>query len=271
MFERFTDRARRVLVLAQEEAKAMRHNFIGTEHVLLGLISEGEGVAAKALVQLGFDLDETRTRVAELIGPSTDDAGEVLEKPPFTPRSKKVLELALREALTLDHNYIGTEHLLLGVVKEGEGVAAQLLTAKGAEPTAVRAAVLRLLAKHGLPKGISKTHTPAGAAVNFAVAAAAGSNPIGSHHYLLVLASDASSLAGKILAGHGVTAQVVREQIDALGTDGTSDAAPPRFEATTTDGTVVIRITDPDLAEKVRTGALAVSFTAPAPDEPPAT
>ncbi|MGH8921240.1 MAG: Clp protease N-terminal domain-containing protein, partial [Actinomycetes bacterium] len=113
MFERFTDRARRVLVLAQEEARLLNHNFIGTEHILLGLIHEGEGVAAKALEQLGISLEAVREKVEETIGPAgTSPAGS----PPFTPRAKKVLELSLREALQLGHNYIGTEHMLLGLV-----------------------------------------------------------------------------------------------------------------------------------------------------------
>ena len=123
MFERFSDRARRVLVYAQEEARLLNHNFIGTEHVLLGLIREGDGVAAKALASLDINLDVVREKVEETIGP----AGTSLTgSPPFTPRAKKVLELSLREALQLGHNYIGTEHVLLGLVREGEGVAAQV-------------------------------------------------------------------------------------------------------------------------------------------------
>ena len=130
MFERFTDRARRVLVLAQEEARLLNHSFIGTEHILLGLIHEGEGVAAKALEQLGVSLEAVREKVEETIGLSgTAPTGS----PPFTPRAKKVLELSLREALQLGHNYIGTEHMLLGLVREGEGVAAQVLVSLGAD------------------------------------------------------------------------------------------------------------------------------------------
>jgi ATP-dependent Clp protease ATP-binding subunit ClpC len=121
VFERFTDRARRVLVLAQEEARLLNHSFIGTEHILLGLIHEGEGVAAKALESLGISLEAVREKVEETIGMAgTAPSGS----PPFTPRAKKVLELSLREALQLGHSYIGTEHMLLGLVREGEGVAA---------------------------------------------------------------------------------------------------------------------------------------------------
>ncbi len=142
MFERFTDRARRVLVLAQEEARLLNHNFIGTEHILLGLIHEGEGVAAKALESLGISLEAVREKVEELIGPA---AGAAAGSPPFTPRAKKVLELSLREALQLGHNYIGTEHMLLGLVREGEGVAAQVLTSLGADLPRVRQQVISIL------------------------------------------------------------------------------------------------------------------------------
>ena len=124
MFERFTDRARRVVVLAQDEAKALNHNYIGTEHLLLGLISEGEGVAAKALESLDISLEAVRAQVEEIIGHGTSTpTGHI----PFTPRAKKVLELSLREALQMNHSYIGTEHILLGLIREGEGVAAQVL------------------------------------------------------------------------------------------------------------------------------------------------
>ena len=142
MFERFTDRARRVLVLAQEEARLLNHNFIGTEHILLGLIHEGEGIAAKALEQLGVTLEAVREKVEETIGP----AGSAPTcSPPFTPRAKKVLELSLREALQLGHNYIGTEHMLLGLVREGEGVAATVLQSLGADLPRVRQQVIQLL------------------------------------------------------------------------------------------------------------------------------
>ncbi|MDA8277388.1 MAG: ATP-dependent Clp protease ATP-binding subunit [Actinomycetota bacterium] len=142
MFERFTDRARRVLVLAQEEARLLNHNFIGTEHILLGLIHEGEGVAAKALESLGISLEAVREKVDELIGPATTPAAG---SPPFTPRAKKVLELSLREALQLGHNYIGTEHMLLGLVREGEGVAARVLISLGADLSRVRQQVIQIL------------------------------------------------------------------------------------------------------------------------------
>ncbi|MBP2436612.1 ATP-dependent Clp protease ATP-binding subunit [Microbacterium amylolyticum] len=142
MFERFTDRARRVVVLAQEEAKMLNHNYIGTEHILLGLIHEGEGVAAKALESLDISLDAVREQVQDIIGQGQQQpTGHI----PFTPRAKKVLELSLREALQLGHNYIGTEHILLGLIREGEGVAAQVLVKLGADLNKVRQQVIQLL------------------------------------------------------------------------------------------------------------------------------
>ena len=143
MFERFTDRARKVVVLAQEEARMLNHNYIGTEHILLGLIHEGEGVAAKSLESLGISLEGVRSQVNEIIGQGQQaPSGHI----PFTPRAKKVLELSLREALQLGHNYIGTEHILLGLIREGEGVAAQVLVKLGAELTRVRQQVIQLVA-----------------------------------------------------------------------------------------------------------------------------
>ena len=142
MFERFTDRARRVVVLAQEEARMLNHNYIGTEHILLGLIHEGEGVAAKGLEALNISLEGVRAQVEEIIGQGQQaPSGHI----PFTPRAKKVLELSLREALQLGHNYIGTEHILLGLIREGEGVAAQVLVKLGADLNRVRQQVIQLL------------------------------------------------------------------------------------------------------------------------------
>ena len=146
MFERFTDRARRVVVLSQEEARLLNHNYIGTEHILLGLIQEREGVAAKALESLKISLESVRGQVEEIIGRGgTSPSGHI----PFTPRAKKILELSLREALKLKHNYIGTEHILLGLLREGEGVAAQVLVKLGADLGGVREQVIQLLEAPG--------------------------------------------------------------------------------------------------------------------------
>jgi ATP-dependent Clp protease ATP-binding subunit ClpC len=145
MFERFTDRARRVVVLAQAEAGKLNHNYIGTEHLLLGMMNEGDGIAAQALTSLGVRLDAVRDRVKEIVGPGQDDhaqSGNI----PFTRRAKKVLELSLRESLQLGHDYIGTEHILLGIVREGHGVAAQVLADLGADLNRVRQAVVQLVA-----------------------------------------------------------------------------------------------------------------------------
>ena len=142
MFERFTDRARRVVVLAQDEARSLEHNYIGTEHILLGLIREGEGVAAKALEMANISLEGVRNQVIEIIGKGENDSKDHI---PFTPRAKKVLELSMREALQLGHNYIGTEHILLGLIREGEGVANQVLTNLGADLGSIRQNVIHLL------------------------------------------------------------------------------------------------------------------------------
>ena len=173
MFERFTDRARRVVVLAQEEARMLNHNYIGTEHILLGLIHEGEGVAAKALESLDISLQGVREKVQEKIGPGQNaPSGHI----PFTPRAKKVLELSLREALQLGHNYIGTEHILLGLIREGEGVAAQVLVEMNADLNKVRQQVIQLLSGYsggnqgekagaGVGQGSSQEGTPSGSVV----------------------------------------------------------------------------------------------------------
>ncbi|MEI8049832.1 MAG: ATP-dependent Clp protease ATP-binding subunit [Actinomycetes bacterium] len=168
MFERFTDRARRVLVLAQEEARLLNHSFIGTEHILLGLIHEGEGVAAKSLESLNITLEAVREKVEETIGMTgTPPSGS----PPFTPRAKKVLELSLREALQLGHSYIGTEHMLLGLVREGEGVAAQVLVSLGADLGKVRQQVIQMMSGYqgkeaaGAAPGASTTESGSGSAV----------------------------------------------------------------------------------------------------------
>jgi ATP-dependent Clp protease ATP-binding subunit ClpA len=146
MFEKFTERARQVIVLAQEEARMLNHDYIGTEHLLLGLIHEGEGVAARALESLGISLEDVRQNVEEIIGRGQETpSGHI----PFTPRAKKVLELSLRESQHLGHDYIGTEHILLGLIREGEGVAAQVLVKLGADRSRVRQQVLQLLGERG--------------------------------------------------------------------------------------------------------------------------
>ena len=197
MFERFADRARRVVVLAQEEARMLNHNYIGTEHLLLGLVHEGEGIAARALESLGITLNSVREQVQDIIGPGANaPSGHI----PFTPRAKKVLELSMREAIQLNHGYIGTEHILLGMVRANEGVANQVLAKLGVEPAAVRQAVMDLISGYpgngdsketaGVGAGNSREGTPAGSTIldqfgrNLTAAAREGQlDPvIGRHH-----------------------------------------------------------------------------------------
>lgn len=174
MFERFTDRARRVVVLAQEEARALNHNYIGTEHILLGLIHEGEGVAAKALESMGISLEAVRTEVEDIIGTGGHPPSGYI---PFTPRAKKVLELALREALQLGHKYIGTEHILLGLIREGEGVAAQVLVKLGADLSRVRQQVIQLLSGYEGTEPEAAPDEPATAGVGSSSDSASAGKP----------------------------------------------------------------------------------------------
>jgi ATP-dependent Clp protease ATP-binding subunit ClpC len=161
LFERFTDRARQVITLAQQEARGLAHNYIGTEHLLLGLLREREGLAAQVLESLDVDIGPVRDAVRRIVGPGEEAVpGQI----PFTPRTKKVLELALREALTLNHNYIGTEHILLGLVGENEGVGARILAEAGLEPERIRNAVIRKLSEYGPPSGPRKPPGEAGPA-----------------------------------------------------------------------------------------------------------
>jgi hypothetical protein len=253
MFERFTDRARRVVVLAQEEARGLNHNYIGTEHLLLGLLEPG-GVAAQALDRFGMTATSTREEVkARVRLGSEPPKGRI----PFTPRAKKVLELSLREALKLSHNYIGTEHILLGLVleaeaqagtREGPGVAAQILTEHAGDLLAVRQAVLDLLpaaeALHGRrwlrrrtevapgagaeeagepggPAGMPTT--PAGDASLAEAARLAGNDPVGSHHLLLAALADPDSAAAKTLTALGVNLDQARAALRNAEVAGTSD------------------------------------------------
>ena len=191
MFERFTDRARRVIVLAQEEARMLNHNYIGTEHILLGLIHEGEGVAAKALESMGISLEDVRREVEEIIGQgSQPHTGHI----PFTPRAKKVLELSLREGLQMGHKYIGTEFLLLGLIREGDGVAAQVLTKLGADLPRVRQQVIQLLSGYeggqqegGSSNGQGSGPVGAGAGAGAGAGGRGGSGGSGERSNSLVL------------------------------------------------------------------------------------
>jgi ATP-dependent Clp protease ATP-binding subunit ClpC len=249
MFERFTNRARHAVVLAQEEARRLGHNYIGTEHILLGLLGEPEGVACRALQGFGMSLEGVRGEVAAIVGAGTGTPGGHI---PFTPRAKKTLELSLREALQLRHNYIGTEHILLGVIREGEGVAAQVLQ-QHAELSQVRAAVLDLVPAVGdeptgarrwlrRRRGSAGPGEPAevGAGVEHAVLNAtpavdatlseatrmAGPEPVGSHHLLLAALADPDTAAARALTALGVDLDQAKEALSSADIAGTSDEPP---------------------------------------------
>jgi len=230
MFERFTSRARNAVVLAQEEARQLDHNYIGTEHILLGLLRERDSVAGRALIRLGVSLEAARSSVEQIIGRGGHLAPE--GHIPFTPRAKKVLELSLREALQLGHNYIGTEHILLGLVREGEGVAAQVLIQRGAGLDRVRKAVLDELGRvGGTPGATNIQRTPAAEEVLAAAQEISGPAPMGSHHLLEALARADDSLAAKVLSALGVDADTLAAKIDELGIDGTRDLTPEQAAA----------------------------------------
>jgi ATP-dependent Clp protease ATP-binding subunit ClpC len=259
MFERFTDRARRVVVLSQEEARRLKHHYIGTEHILLGLLGEADGVAARALTGLGMSLESAREEAAELVPPGSV---QLTSHIPFTPRAKKTLELSLREALQLNHNYIGTEHLLLGLIREGEGeqggrdegVAVKMLT-RHAELPAIRTAVLNLLPpasgeapamrrwRRARPVGLGDltlreagvertaeyaglNATPAADVTLSEAARLAGTQPVGSHHLLLATLADPESAAARTLTVLGVNLDHAREALRDVDVTGTSDELP---------------------------------------------
>ena len=213
MFERFTDRARRVVVLAQEEARMLNHNYIGTEHILLGLIHEGEGVAAKGLESLGISLEAVRSQVEEIIGQGQQaPSGHI----PFTPRAKKVLELSLREALQLGHNYIGTEHILLGLIHEGEGVAAKGLESLGISLEAVRSQVEEIIGQGQQAPSGHIPFTPRAKKVlelSLREALQLGHNYIGTEHILLGLIREGEGVAAQVLVKLGADLSRVRQQV----------------------------------------------------------
>jgi ATP-dependent Clp protease ATP-binding subunit ClpA len=246
MFERFTSRARHVVVLAQEEARRLGHNYIGTEHVLLGLFGEPEGAAGRVLAGFGMSLEATRGEVTAIV---STGAGAPSGHIPFTPRAKKTLELALREAVQLQHNYIGTEHILLGLIREGEGIAAQILR-QHADLLAIRTAVLDLVPTGSAEAGgrgrrwlrrrvaasPSEPGAPAEQAVLNATPAAdttlseaarlAGAQPVGSHHLLLAALADPDTAAARALSALGVDLDQAREVLRSADVTGTSDELP---------------------------------------------
>jgi ATP-dependent Clp protease ATP-binding subunit ClpA len=283
MFERFTSRARHVVVLAQEEARRLHHNYIGTEHVLLGLLGEPEGYAGRVLAGFGISLDGTRDEVKAIVGTgSAEPKGHI----PFTPRAKKTLELSLREALALHHNYIGTEHILLGVIREGEGVGAQILR-QHADLAAIRMAVLDLVpggkseAARGrrwllrrragaapgeaadLGEQTELRTTPAADTSLSEAARLAGTQPVGSHHLLLAALTDANTAAAKALAALGVDLDQAREALRGADVTGTSDEQPEeagrrQMVIHVADDKLTIEATDPVIIESGRAALNAV-------------
>jgi ATP-dependent Clp protease ATP-binding subunit ClpA len=244
MFERFTNRARRVIVLAQDEARDMRHNYIGTEHILLGLLGVPDGMAGRALEHFGMTLAPIREETASRVGLG---AAPVSGRIPFTPRAKKVLELSLREALELHHNYIGTEHLLLGLLREGEGVGVNIIREHATDLLRVRLLLLDLLPpvtqaapgpgrrwlrrRPEAPTTVTDepeelSTTPAADTSLNEAARLAGSAPVGSHHLLLAALADPDTAAAKVLATLGVDLDQAREALRAADVTGTTDELP---------------------------------------------
>jgi ATP-dependent Clp protease ATP-binding subunit ClpC len=270
MFERFTNRARNVVVLSQEEARLLGHNYIGTEHILLGLIRQSDGVAYQALARFDMSLDATRDEVKAIIGLGK---AKPLGHIPFTPRAKKVLELALREALRLNHNFIGTEHILLGLIREGDGVGAQIMKQHCSDLSEVRAAVLDLVSTmpaepaRGLRwlrdrvetitgKGPERSQpvqirtTPAADISLTQAARLAGSQPVGSHHLLLAALADPESAASRALSEFGVTLEPLKDALRKADVTGTSDEQPEeagrrQMVLKVSDQKITVEATDP--------------------------
>jgi ATP-dependent Clp protease ATP-binding subunit ClpA len=282
MFERFTDRARRSIVLAQEEARRLQHNYIGTEHVLLGLLGEESGVAARVAKGFGLTLAVGRDDVLAMIGLGKQaGAGHI----PFTPRAKKCLELALREALQLGHDYIGTEHVLLGIVREGEGVAAQILRKHAGGLGEVRRAVVdvlpaataeaqsrRLLGRLGgrrtapvqlHAEPLELRTTPAADASIAEAARLAGAGAVGSHHILLAALTDPNTAAARVLMSLGVDLDRAKAVLRAADVTGSSDELPEeagrrQMLITVTDDRLTLEASDSAIVQLGRAAAEAL-------------
>jgi len=292
MFERFTNKARHVVVLAQEEARKLRHSYIGTEHILLGLLGESEGHAFRALERFGMSLESARDEVSAIVGTGQVAASGHI---PFTPRAKKTLELALREALQLHHNYIGTEHILLGVIREGEGVGAQVLR-QHADLEEIRIAVLDLLpaaaaaaqagrgrrwlrrrpsgdplAVNDPPEQTELRTTPAADTSLSEAARLAGSQPVGSHHLLLAALSDPDTAAARVLATLGVDLDQAREALRRADVTGTSDEPPEevgrrQMVIRVTGDQLTIEASDPVIVDVGRSALRALGGEGDPPD-----
>jgi ATP-dependent Clp protease ATP-binding subunit ClpC len=262
MFERFTPQARQAVVLAQEEARLLQHNYIGTEHILLGLIQPGDGIAAQALSRFGLTLDVARLQVREEIGAGQQEppSGHI----PFTPRSKKILELSLREALSLGHTYIGTEHLLLGLISVTEGVGAQVVAAHapGKDLNAVRAAVIDLIPPMGSEPARpsergGKDMTPAAEAALDAAAGFAGAAPLGSHHLLLGALSDPDSVVSRLLTSLELDLDDLRTTLQSADVTGSTDEPPEeagrrQLQIRVTDDRLSVETVEPTMVSLAR-------------------
>ena len=250
MFERFSGQARHVVVSAQEEARELDHNYIGTEHLLLGLLVASNSVASASLTALGYTRDGARASVEAMVGRGKASPGGHI---PFTPRAKKVLELSLREALQLKHNYIGTEHILLGLVREGEGRAAQILAARHPLDR-VRAEVLARVESPGAGGAHAGSRTPAAHEVLTLAAELAGDTPVGSHHILEAILQQPNSAAAKVLTDAGIDLNQLAAKLDEVSMKDTADdtpeqAAARQLELSIADEGVTVVLRDPGSLE----------------------
>jgi ATP-dependent Clp protease ATP-binding subunit ClpA len=246
MFERFSGQARQVMVSAQDEARELDHNYIGTEHILLGLLATSDSLASSSLAALGYTHDKVQASVEAMIGRGKAPPGGHV---PFTPRAKKVLELSLREALQLKHNYIGTEHILLGLLREGEGVAAQILADKNPLDR-IRGEVLARIESPGARQAHGAGRTPAAHDVLALAAELAGDAPVGSHHILEAILEQPDSAAAKVLTDAGIDLDQLAAKLDEVSTEDTADdtpeqAAARQLELSVTDETVTVVLRDP--------------------------
>jgi ATP-dependent Clp protease ATP-binding subunit ClpC len=246
MFERFSGQARHVVVSAQEEARDLDHNYIGTEHLLLGLLATSDSLASASLIALGYTHDNVRDAVEAVVGRGkASPSGHV----PFTPRAKKVLELSLREALQLKHNYIGTEHILLGLLREGGGRAAQILADKHPLDR-IHDEVLARIESPLARQADSTGRTPAAHDVLVLAARLAGGTPVGSHHILEAILQQPDSAAAKVLTDAGIDLDQLAARLDEVSTEDTADdtptqAAARQLELSVTDEAITIVLRDP--------------------------
>jgi ATP-dependent Clp protease ATP-binding subunit ClpC len=246
MFERFSGQARHVVVSAQEEARELDHNYIGTEHLLLGLLATSDSLASASLAALGYTRDDVRANLETIVGRGKASPGGHI---PFTPRAKKVLELSLREALQLKHNYIDTEHILLGLLREGEGLAAQILADKHPLDR-IRSEVLARVESPTASEAHGAGRTSAAHNVLTLAAQLAGETPVGSHHILEAILQQPDSAAAKVLNDAGIDLDQLAAKLDEISTEDTADdtpaqAAARQLELSLTDDAVTVVLRDP--------------------------